>query len=328
MSLAGGSPEPIPTDIKPDPLSNVGVAVVAFPGDADAVATGMLPAGKPRSTFRRGLEVFLENKLAVTGVGIFVFMLLFCFIGPLIYHTNQLQVDFANEELPPSSAHLLGTDASGFDVLGRLMVAGQVSLEVGIAAAFLATIVGVLWGAVAGYIGGFVDAGMMRIVDALLSIPTLFLALVVVSMITPSKPILILVIALTSWLTTSRLVRGEALSLRTRDYVQAMKAMGGGGTRAVLRHIAPNAIGTIMVNATFQVADAIALIVALSYLGLGIRPPQTDWGQMLSNGVQYVYDGYWWLIIPAGFCIVIVIAAAIFIGEGMRDAVEVRLQRR
>jgi peptide/nickel transport system permease protein len=324
MSLSSLPPEPIPGA---DP-SSVGLVTVTQPDTAPPGAAGMLPAGKPRSTFRRGLEVFLENKLAVAGVGIFVFMLLFCFAGPHIYHTNQLQVNFANEEFAPSAKHLLGTDANGFDVIGRLMVAGQVSLEVGIAAALLATVVGVLWGAIAGYVGGVVDSFMMRIVDAMLSIPTLFLALVVVSMITPSKPVLILVIALTSWLTTSRLVRGEALSLRTRDYVQAMKVMGGGGTRAVLRHIAPNAIGTIMVNATFQVADAIALIVSLSYLGLGIRPPQTDWGEMLSNGVQYVNDGYWWLIIPAGFCIVIVIAAAIFIGEGLRDAVEVRLQRR
>jgi peptide/nickel transport system permease protein len=325
MSLASGSPEPVPSDAQ----SGLGlVTVTPEPGTADAVAAGMLPAGKPRSTFRRGLEVFLENKLAVTGVGIFVFFILFCFVGPHIYVTNQLQVNFGLEELSPSGSHLLGTDADGFDVLGRLMIAGQVSLEVGIAAALLATVVGVLWGAIAGYIGGFVDSFMMRIVDALLSIPTLFLALVVVSMITPSKPVLIFVIALTSWLTTSRLVRGEALTLRTRDYVQAMKVMGGGNTRAVLRHIAPNAIGTIMVNATFQVADAIALIVTLSYLGLGIRPPQTDWGTMLSNGIQYVNDGYWWLILPAGVCIVIVIAAAIFIGEGLRDAVEVRLQRR
>jgi len=327
MSLAGGSPEPIPTDIAADPQAGVEVAVVAYPAGPEAAAA-LLPAGQPRSAFRRGLEVFWENKLAVTGVGIYAFMLLFCFAGPLVYHTNQTQVNFAVAELPPSAAHPLGTDANGFDVLGRLMVAGQISLEVGIAAALLATIVGVLWGAVAGYIGGFADSFMMRIVDAMLSIPTLFLALVIVSMVAPSKPVLILVIALTSWLTTSRLVRGEALSLRTRDYVQAMKAMGGGSTRAVLRHIAPNAVGTIMVNATFQVADAIALIVALSYLGLGIRPPQQDWGGMLSDGVRYVYDGYWWLIIPAGFCIVIVIAAAIFIGEGLRDAVEVRLQRR
>jgi peptide/nickel transport system permease protein len=297
-------------------------------GTTAAAASGGLPAGRPRSTFRRALEVFGENKLAVTGVAIFAFMLLFCFLGPHLYHTNQLQVNFAFAEQAPSATHLLGTDADGFDVLGRLMVAGQVSLEVGIAAALLATVVGAGWGAVAGYIGGFVDSFMMRIVDAMLSIPTLFLALVVVSMVTPSKPVLILVIALTSWLTTSRLVRGEALSLRTRDYVQAMKMMGGGGTRAVLRHIAPNAVGTIMVNATFQVADAIALVVTLSYLGLGIRPPQTDWGTMLSQGVTYVYDGYWWLIVPAGLCIVIVIAGAIFIGEGLRDAVEVRLRRR
>ena len=324
MSLGSVPPEPVPAA---DPSSAL-LTVASGSQTQGAVTLGMLPAGKPRSSLRRGLEVFLENKLAVTGAGIFIFMLLFCFVGPHIYHTNQLQVNFLLQEKSPSSSHLLGTDANGFDVLGRLMIAGQISLEVGIAAALLATVVGVLWGAVAGYIGGVVDSFMMRIVDAMLSIPTLFLALVVVSMVTPTKPVLILVIALTSWLTTSRLVRGEALSLRTRDYVQAMKMMGGGNTRAVLRHIAPNAIGTIMVNATFQVADAIALIVALSYLGLGIRPPQQDWGGMLSDGVTYVNDGYWWLIVPAGFCIVIVIAAAIFIGEGLRDAVEVRLQRR
>jgi peptide/nickel transport system permease protein len=330
MSLASVPPEfPDPEN----PSATTGLVTtydteITEPEQAVAVAAGALPAGKPRSTFRRGLEVFLENKLAVTGVGIFVFMLLFCFVGPLIYKTNQLQVNFANEFISPNGQHLLGTDASGFDVMGRLMVAGQISLEVGLAAAALATVMGVLWGAIAGYFGGVIDSAMMRLVDALLSIPVLFLAIVVVTLVTPTKPVLILVIALTSWLTTSRLVRGEALSLRTRDYVQAMKVMGGGSRRAVLRHIAPNAIGTIMVNATFQVADAIALIVALSYLGLGIRPPQQDWGGMLSDGIQYVNDNYWWLIFPAGVCIVLVISAPIFIGEGLRDAVEVRLQRR
>ncbi len=328
MSLASVPPE------LPDPSNPSATTGLVTTYDTDvaepelAIAPGALPAGKPRSTFRRGLEVFLENKLAVIGVGIFAFMVLFCFVGPLVYHTNQLTVNFGNEFIKPGGSHPLGTDASGFDVLGRLMVAGQISLEVGLAAAALATVLGVLWGAIAGYFGGVIDSAMMRIVDALLSIPVLFLAIVVVTLVTPTKPVLILVIALTSWLTTSRLVRGEALSLRTRDYVQAMKVMGGGSRRAVLRHIAPNAIGTIMVNATFQVADAIALIVALSYLGLGIRPPQQDWGGMLSDGIQYVNDNYWWLIFPAGLCIVLVIAAPIFIGEGLRDAVEVRLQRR
>jgi peptide/nickel transport system permease protein len=253
---------------------------------------------------------------------------LFCYIGPLLYHTDQVHVHLANEDLAPGAGHPLGTDSSGYDVLGRLMAGGQVSLEVGLAAGFLATVLGTVWGAVAGYAGGIVDAVMMRLVDAMLAIPTLFLALVVVSMFPATETELIIVVALTSWLTTSRLIRGEALSLRVRDYVQAMKVMGGGGTRAVFRHIAPNAVGTIIVNATFQVADAILLVVALSYLGLGVQPPKTDWGGMLSNGVQYTYDGYWWLIYPAGICIVLVVIAINFIGDALRDAFEVRLQRR
>jgi peptide/nickel transport system permease protein len=330
MSMMGMPPE------SPDPsisdsafvteIQEIGT-LTPTPAEATVVA-GTLPAGKPRSSFRRGLEVFLENKLAVTGAVIIAIMLLFCFVGPLFYHGNTTVVDFANETLPPGAGHPLGTDSNGNDVLARLMTSGQISLEVGIAAAVLATVIGVLWGSVAGYFGGVLDSVMMRIVDAALSIPVLFFLLLLAAMVTPTEPILIAVIGLVSWLTTARLVRGEALSLRTREYVQAMKVMGGGGTRAVLRHIAPNAIGTIMVNLTFQVADAIGFIVALSYLGLGIRPPQEDWGAMLSNGVTYVSDGYWWLIVPAGFCIVVVITAIIWIGEGLRDAVEVRLQRR
>ncbi len=329
MSISGIPPQPPdPTDLASAGLATVTTPSTEAPAGSAAVAAGILPAGKPRSAFRRGLEVFLENKLAVTGVVIFALMLLFCFIGPQLYHSNQTVVNFSNQTLPPGAGHPLGTDESGHDVLGRLMIAGQISLEVGMAAAVLATVVGVLYGAIAGYFGGALDAVMMRFVDAVLSIPILFLLLVVVALVTPTEQILIVVIALTSWLTTARLVRGEALSLRVRDYVQAMKVMGGGSARAVLRHIAPNAIGTIMVNATFQVADAIAFIVALSFLGLGIRPPQQDWGAMLSNGTQYVANGFWWLIFPAGGAIVLVITAAIFVGEGLRDAVEVRLQRR
>jgi peptide/nickel transport system permease protein len=255
-------------------------------------------------------------------------MIGFCFVGPLVYHTDQIHVNLGNADLSPRSGHPLGTDSSGYDVLGRLMAAGQISIEVGLAAAVLATLLGTMWGAIAGYFGRAVDAIMMRVVDALLAIPALFLALVVVSIFPPTEPELIFVIALTSWLSTSRLIRGEALSLRVRDYVQAMKVMGGGSLRAVTRHIAPNAIGTIMVNATFQVADAILLVVYLSYLGLGIQPPHQDWGGMLSNGVQYVYDGYWWLIYPAGLAIILVVVAINFIGDALRDAFEVRLQRR
>jgi len=330
MSILNVPPEPPDPSLPAEGLisgtADVGAALQA--PESTAVAAGMLPVTKPRSAFRRGLEVFLENKLAVAGAVIIVVMVLFCSLGPLFYHGNTTVVNFANELLPPGGGHPLGTDSNGNDVLARLMTSGQISLEVGIAAAILATVIGVLWGSVAGYFGGIIDAVMMRLVDAVLSIPVLFLALVIVAIVTPTEPILILVIAMTSWLTTSRLVRGEALSLRVREYVQAMRVMGGGSARAVLRHIAPNAIGTIVVNLSFQVADAIGLVVALSYLGLGIRPPEEDWGAMLSNGITYVADGYWWLIVPAGVCIVIVITAFIWIGEGLRDAVEVRLQRR
>jgi peptide/nickel transport system permease protein len=291
-------------------------------------APAALPATKPRGMFVRGLEVFLENKLAVIGVIVLAAIFIFCFLGPYFYHTNQTTVDLANENLSPGPGRPLGTDQNGYDILGRLMVGGQISLEVGLAAAVIATVLGTLWGAIAGYFGGVTDAIMMRLVDALLAIPTLFLALVVVSIFPPTETELILVIALTSWLTTSRLIRGEALSLRVRDYVQAMRVMGGGSARAVFRHIAPNSIGTIIVNATFQVADAILLVVALSYLGLGIRPPQTDWGGMLNAGINSVYDGYWWQIFPAGIAIILVVIAINFIGDALRDSFEVRLQRR
>ena len=136
------------------------------------------------------------------------------------------------------------------------------------------------------------------------------------------------VIAFVSWLIPARLIRGEALSLRQREYVQAVRVMGGSRTRIVGRHIIPNSIGTIIVNATFNIADAILLLAALGFIGLGVPPPQTDWGSMLSNGVQYATDGYWWEIYPAGLCIVLVVVAFNFIGDALRDALEVRLQTR
>jgi peptide/nickel transport system permease protein len=327
MTMPPSSSEPFAPGMN-TPLAPGLDSIVPDEFEPDDAAPGTLPSGKSRSMFVRGLEVFIENKLAIVGVVILVLMVLFCYLGPFVYHTDQIHTNLSIENQAPGPGHPLGTDSNGYDVLGRLMVAGRVSLEVGLAAAVLATVVGTLWGAIAGYLGGAVDAVMMRLVDAMLAIPTLFLALVVVSMFPATELELIIVIALTSWLTTSRLIRGEALSLRVRDYVQAMKVMGGGGTRAVLRHIAPNAIGTIIVSATFQVADAILLVVALSYLGLGVQPPKTDWGGMLSNGVQYTYDGYWWLIYPAGIAIVLVVIAINFIGDALRDSFEVRLQRR
>jgi peptide/nickel transport system permease protein len=313
-------PPPLPQD------PGLSDAVGTLPPDATAL--GMEPAEPTRALWRRGLEVFADNKLALTGSVVLLIIVLVCFLGPDFYHTDQIHTNLLNVNLPPGAGHPLGTDSNGYDILGRLMVGGQVSLELGFASAVCATVIGALWGAIAGYFGGWLDAVMMRIVDAALSIPILFLLIVLATIIRPTKLSLILIISLASWLAISRLVRGEALSLRVREYVQATKQMGGSSVRIVLRHIAPNAIGTIIVNATFQVADAILFIAYISFLGLGLPPPATDLGGMLSNGINYVDDGYWWGVYPAGVLIVIIVVSVNFIGDALRDAFEVRLQRR
>ncbi len=284
--------------------------------------------GERSSSFRRGLEVFAQNRLALIGIGIVLFFVLFCFVGPLVYHTDQTTTNLAISNEPPSSQHWLGTDATGYDELGRLMYGGQASLEVGIAAAVLATAFGTLYGAVSGYVGGATDAVLMRLVDGLLAVPALFLLLVLSTIYSPGTGVMILLIAALSWLGAARLIRGEALSLRVREYVQAVKLMGGSNTRAVVRHIAPNAIGTVVVFASFTVADSIITLSLLGYLGLGIQPPHTDWGGMLSTATNYINSGYWWLLYPPGIAIILVAIAFNFMGDALRDAFEVRLQRR
>jgi len=282
-----------------------------------------------RGLWRQGLAVFCENRLALVGLGLFVLLAGICFLGPLFYHTDQVHTDLTAVHLAPGQqGHPLGTDGVGYDQLGRLMLGGQTSIIVGLAAGILATAVGTLWGAVAGFVGGWVDAAMMRVVDAMMSIPSLFLFMLLAAIVTPSVPMLILIIGAFAWLGPARLVRGEALTLRSREYVQAMRAMGGTGGRAVRRHIVPNAIGTVTVNATFQVADAILYVAYLSFLGLGVPPPAANWGGMLSDGLADTYSGHWWLLYPPGIAIILIVLAFNFIGDGLRDAFEVRLRRR
>jgi peptide/nickel transport system permease protein len=254
---------------------------------------------------------------------------LFCFVGPVIYHTNQVNTDLANYMCHPSGSHLLGCNDLGYDELGRLMVGGQTSLEVGLAAAIASVIFGTLYGAISGFAGGIVDAIMMRIVDAGLSLPSLMVIIILSVIFHPTPTIMIFVIAVFYWFGVARLVRGETLTLRTREYVQAVKVIGGRPLRSVTRHVVPNAIGTIIVQATFAVADAILILSGLGFLGLGVSAPATDWGSMLSNGLNYIQGGnYWWLIYPPGVAIILTCIAFNFIGDALRDAFETRLQRR
>ena len=289
---------------------------------------GLSAAPEPRSMLRRGWDVFAENRLALAGLGIVVLMTLFCFVGPLIYHTSQTAVDLRTYLCTPGAQHLLGCDDLGYDEVGRLMVGGQAVLEVAVAAAILACFLGTVYGAFSGYIGGFVDACMMRFVDAMLSLPDILVLIILAVIFHPGRLVMIFIITLFYWVGVARLVRGETLALRSREYVQAVQVIGGGSSRAVLRHIIPNAIGTIIVQATFAVADAIGTLAGLGFLGLGIQPPATDWGTMLSDGLVYVNDGYWWLIYPPGIMIILVVVAYNTLGDALRDAFETRLQHR
>jgi peptide/nickel transport system permease protein len=314
--------------IPPGDRSHVDTA--ALPADTTAGIEGALAATKPRGLMRRGWEVFAENRLALASLGLLAFIVLFCFVGPLIYHTDQVHTNLTDSLCPPSAQHPLGCDNVGYDQLGRLMIGGQTSLEVGFAAAIVAVIIGTLYGAFAGFVGGPVDSFMMRIVDAGLSIPYIMVIIILSVVFHPDTVVMIFVIAVFYWLPVSRLVRGETLSLRTREYVQAVRVIGGGRSRSVVRHIVPNAIGTIIVQTTFAIADSILILAGLGFLGLGVQPPATDWGDMLSGGLTYMQSGsnYWWLIYPPGIAIILTCIAFNFIGDALRDSFETRLQRR
>jgi ABC-type dipeptide/oligopeptide/nickel transport system permease subunit len=284
--------------------------------------------GAVQSGWRLALREFATNRLAVIGVGILVFFVLFSFVGPLIYHTNQLSTNLIDANQPPSGSHLLGTDSNGFDELGRIMKGGQAALEIGFFAAFVAITIGALYGAVAGLVGGIFDSTLMRVVDVFLSVPFLFVVLILAVRYGATVLSLSLVIGAFSWQVPARLVRGEVLSIRERDFVLAARAAGSSRWRLISRHLLPNALGVVIVNVTFQVADAILAVSYIGFLGFGLHFPNVDWGDQLSDGIQYLQDGYWWLIFPVGACIVLTVMALNFIGDALRDATDVRLRRR
>jgi peptide/nickel transport system permease protein len=284
--------------------------------------------GPVQSGWRLALREFMQNRLAVVGLAVLAFFVVFSFAGPLIYHGNYLTSNLLATNLPPGAGHPLGTNNQGYDELALIMNGGQAALEVGFFAATIAITIGTLWGAVSGLLGGFVDSALMRVVDVFLAIPFLFIVLIVAVRYGASVLSLSLIIGGFSWLVPARLVRGEVLSLRERDFVSAARVAGSGRWRLIGRHLLPNAFGVVIVNVTFQVADAILAIAALGFLGFGLHWPHQDWGDLLSSGVSYLQDGYWWQIYPVGACIVLVVMACNLVGDALRDSLDVRLRRR
>jgi peptide/nickel transport system permease protein len=294
-----------------------------------ATAPGLSKATEERGSAAREGDRFTARDLLQKGIlrspqaraGLLVVAAVaaFCFLGPLFYHTNQVRVNLNNASLPPGAGEPLGTDSDGYDILGRMMLGGQSSLELGLAVAVATTLLGTVYGAIAGMAGGIIDAIMMRVVDTLLAVPALVLLLILVNVFTANLPMIILLLTFLSWLGTARLVRGEVLGLRTRDYVLAARAMGAGPRWILSRHLIRNAVGVIVVSATFTVSDAILTLSALSFLGLGLPPPSADWGTMLSNGLDYLFDGYWWTVYPPAIILIVTVLGFNLIGEGIRD---------
>jgi peptide/nickel transport system permease protein len=292
-------------------------------GDAKQVKAAAAHHGYWRLSAGR----FIRNPVGIAGVTLLALVVGFSFLGPVFYTVDPNAIDAYIAPLAsPSGAHLVGTDYVGRDLLARLMAGGQSSLEVGIAAACLAIALGAVFGAVAGLLGGMVDGVMMRLVDVALAIPVLLLLLLLAASISTSTAVMIVIIGLTSWLVPARLIRAETLSLRRREYVQAVRIMGGSRSRIIGRHILPNSLGTILVNVTFQIADAILLLAYLSFLGLGIPPPAATWGGILSDGLTNITENAWWSVYPAGLCIVITVVAFNLIGHALQQTLDLRLQ--
>ncbi|WP_432970766.1 ABC transporter permease [Dactylosporangium sp. CA-233914] len=304
--------------------------MIPIAADAAAGAEDTARDDEPRKPkgIRATLHTFAQNTTGVAGVLLLLLIAAACWIGPLFYHAEPNAIDPTASLTAPSHDHPLGTDQLGRDVLARLLHGGQVSLLIGLAAAVTATVLGVACGVVAGLYGGWVDSMLMRFVDVMIAIPTMFFVLLLATIFRPSAPLLIIVGAIGAWLVPARLMRAEAQSIMARPYVEAARGMSARNGRLVRRYLVPNSIGTIVVNLTFQVADAMLLIAGLSFLGFGIPAPTASWGSMLSNAQDFIFQGAWWLVYPVGGAILLTVVAVNLVGDALRDAFDVRLRDR
>jgi peptide/nickel transport system permease protein len=265
----------------------------------------------------------IKSRLAWAGGALLALMTLASVAAPVLSRANPDEQRLTERLRPPSGAHLLGTDDLGRDVAARLLHGGRVSLRVGLLAVLISVVLGTLVGLVAGYFGGWVDAVLMRAVDIVLCFPTLFLILMVIAFLEPSLTNVMAVIGLTSWPGLARLVRGETLSLRERDFIWAARGLGLSAPRVLFVHLLPHLAAPILVSATLGVGGAILTESALSFLGLGVQPPTASWGNVLANGKDYLHVA-WWLSLFPGAAILLTVLSLNMLGEGLRDALDPR----
>ncbi|RWN03620.1 MAG: ABC transporter permease [Mesorhizobium sp.] len=284
-------------------------------------------AGPSRWWRSRTMRRFTSHHLALLGVVMITLLTLACVFGPHLLPYDSLYIDLRARFSPPLTGyHYLGTDPLGRDVAARLLMAGRTSLLVAFSAMLLSTMIGTLVGVIAGYRGGWIGAALMRTVDGFLSFPSIFLLLALAAALKPSPAMVTVIVAVTSWMEVARIVEAEVRSLREREFVLAGRMLGLSGAHIMFREILPNAMGPIIVAATLTVAHAILLEAYISFLGYGIQPPLPSWGNMLEGAQQYLDSAPWLAIIP-GAAITIAVTSFNFIGDGLRDALDVRDDR-
>lgn len=289
----------------------------------------------PASPWSMALRRFTRNKLALIGFIILVVMFVVCFFGPLFspYELEDYKISMKNK--PPSAEHWLGTDNLGRDILLRVMLAGRISLLVGLISTTISVIVGATMGSIAGFYGRVADTIIMRVTDIFMAMPTLPILIILGAVLSDLKVdpkyrifFLMLIIGILGWTTMARLVRGQILSLREMEYMQAVDALGIRDRRKIFRHLLPNTVPIIIVAATLSVAGAILYESALSYLGIGVVPPTPSWGNMISAANNMIdFRKRPWLWIPPGMCILITVVAINLIGDGLRDALDPKTKK-
>lgn len=271
------------------------------------------------------LRRFMHHRLALAGSAAIVLMLLACLVGPFLSPYGPLAIDIRHRFQPPfASAHWLGSDQLGRDLLVRLLLAGRISLFVGFVAMVLSTAVGVIVGLLAGFYGGWTRTILMRVVDAVLCFPSIFLLLTLAALVSPGVITITLIVALTSWMEVARVVEGQVRSLRERDFAVAAEAIGVSDAHLMLRELLPNILAPIVVAATLNIARAILLESYVSYLGYGIQPPTPSWGNMLNASQEYLTSAPWLALFP-GLAITVAVTGFNFLGDGLRDAIDPRL---
>jgi len=269
----------------------------------------------------------LSNPLAQWGCAIIASILLLAMFAPLIAPFDPDAINVKAILLSPSGTHWMGTDGLGRDVFSRMLYGSRISLLVGFVAVGIATAIGVILGAVAGFYRGWVDIVIMRLVDVMLSIPTFFLILAVIAFLTPSIWNIMIVIGLTSWMGVTRLIRAEFLSLREREFVLAAEVLGAQDARLIFRHLLPNSLTPVIVSFVLGVASAVLVESGLSFLGLGVQPPQASWGNILTDGKEYIQFA-WWLSFFPGMAILLTVLGYNLLGEGLRDALDPRTTKQ